>query len=496
VEQLAQLAKVSGLSGQVAEASWELEIPRPINLNQIRMQSEYQLVGLNVKGIDIEKAAARISLRDGYLKLDSLEARTGKGLATASMTYDLNDRERLDLVANLNQWTFGTPGGASVRLSADTKLAIDLSRKSALGPIKATADLLLNNAPLGHTEMVAALRGRVLDIKTISGTVSSGNISGMANIDMDRPMEAQGRIQWAGIDAATMGAISPELKGLGGTYSGTITLAPALDPRPLEPLRIDINMSASGGHFRSIKIGDGLVSVHAVAYANTNRAVLDHSEIKIAGGVVHIWARLGRDLVSQIAQVDFENLQLDQIAHVNPAQAGAMPGLLSGQFAVIGSGNDLDELVGNGKIRLTHTDLGNFGPMAALYNAMNHGSGGVNTSGVGLADLTLEQSVLKVTNFRFFNRGIDARGLFSIGPSVWDLHEAQAGGQVTGALRPLKNSRISFLAELDELSSSLQGALTTINISGTVGQPKYNLAAFSQLSGALKELIRGDSPTQ
>jgi hypothetical protein len=113
-----------------------------------------------------------------------------------------------------------------------------------------------------------------------------------------------------------------------------------------------------------------------------------------------------------------------------------------------------------------------------------------------LADLTLEQSVLKVTNFRFFNRGIDARGLFSIGPSVWDLHEAQAGGQVTGALRPLKNSRISFLAELDELSSSLQGALTTINISGTVGQPKYNLAAFSQLSGALKELIRGDSPTQ
>jgi hypothetical protein len=37
----------------------------------------------------------------------------------------------------------------------------------------------------------------------------------------------------------------------------------------------------------------GLLAMHAVAYLNTDRAVLDHSDIYLAGGQAHVWARIG-----------------------------------------------------------------------------------------------------------------------------------------------------------------------------------------------------------
>src|SRR5262249_6746677 len=154
------------------------------------------------------------------------------------------------------------------------------------------------------------------------------------------------------IDSAALTELFPALDGLGGTYSGTVTIGPARDPRPLEPVRIDITVDAHNGHFRSVHIGDtGVIPVKAVAYANTDRIVLDHSDIRVAGGLVHLWARAGKNFASQAAQITFENLQLDQIAHIDSTRARTqtMPGYVNGQFAIVGSGSNTDLLLGQGR---------------------------------------------------------------------------------------------------------------------------------------------------
>ncbi len=138
---------------------------------------------------------------------------------------------------------------------------------------------------------------------------------------------------------------NPALADLGGVFSGTVTVAPSRDPRTLEPVRIDVNVSAHDGHFRSVRLGtpDRLYMTHAVAYANIDRAVLDHSDIYVAGGVVHLWGRVGRGLASQTVIVDYNGLSIDQLAHVVPGQAnGPVPGTLNGTFRLIRSGAGLD----------------------------------------------------------------------------------------------------------------------------------------------------------
>ena len=136
----------------------------------------------------------------------------------------------------------------------------------------------------------------------------------------------------------------------------------------------------------------------------------------------------------------------------------------------------------------------NFGPLAKLYDIMHAGGGASNRpNGSGSVDLAFEQNILRVTGFRFFNRGIDARGLFRVGPLNYEnLDKTSIGGQVVGTARLLKGSRLVFLSDFDSLYAALAGQLTTVNVSGSVENPKYTQATLADIGNAMKQLLVGD----
>jgi len=396
----------------------------------------------------------------------------------------------------VDKWPYGTPGGATFAMSGTTKLDIDLKQRGASGPLNGTLDVQFRGAPLAHAELDGDLRDRLVSVKKLGGNILTGAFDGNANFDLDKPLEANGQVKWLNIDSAALTELFPALEGLGGTYSGTVTIGPAREPRPLEPVRIDINIDAHDGRFRSVRIGDtGLIPVRAVAYANTDRIVLDHSDIRLAGGLLHLWARAGKNLASQGAQISFENLELDQIAHIDPTRARtqAMPGYLNGQFALVGSGLNTDLMLGQGRINLSQADLGNFGPIAALYRAMNLGASS-DPSGTGRVDLRLEQNQLKVTRFSYYNRGVDAHGIFTVGPSIWNIPYTPVSGQVVGTARPLKNTRVSLLADFDQILSQIQAGLTTVNVRGPdLHHVEYPIASFEEIGNSLRSILVGDA---
>jgi hypothetical protein len=511
LEELSKVAKVPGITGEIASAKWSL-VTWGTSLDAIDMTSEYHLAGVSAHSISADKIDANATLHQGVLQLNPLVARSGDGTTTTTATFDLNNARHLITETTVDHWPTPLITGAAAVTSAHTNLDIDLkypkpaslsagTQIGASGTLTATTDFLIHTGAktttLAHSHLDADIHNRAIEIKTLAGNVLNGTFTGEMNLDLNRPLEATGQVRWQNLDATTLATVIPGLSGFVGNFSGTITVAPAThEPRPLLPVRVDVNVASEGGHFRSVNIGGNhLLALHAVAYADVDRAILDHSDLYVAGGVVHGWGRVGTEGgVSSQVTMDFDNLDLNQLAHIEPSIKNPMPGRLSGHIGLIRSGPSASQLLAMGHLNLTQTDLVNFGPIAALYNIMNVGGGGTKPTGYGTVDMAFEQSTLRVTSFRFFNRGIDAYGVPTVGPiNYTDFDLTPIGGQIAGTARPLKDTRVPLLADFDQVFSAFQSNLSTINIGGTIGNPSYTIATLADIGNAMRQLLVGSA---
>jgi hypothetical protein len=498
LEAIARAAKIKGITGEVSDAKWVLKLPS-LSLSGIDLQSEYHLTQPAASGLTADTIDASVTLKNGVLRLNPLLAKSGSGTITTTANIDLKDPRELTTETKVDHWPYPISAAVRAEFSAHNVMTVDLHDKplGASGTFTESTDVLLGGTPLAHLAVDADIVKRIVKLDKLSGSVLTGTFDGNAAIDLDKPLLARGQIVWKNVDAASVAQVFPALEGAGGIFSGAITLAPAIDPRPLEPVRVDINVATVGGHFRTLNIGGKqLLAVHGVGYLNTDRAVLDHSDFYLGGGVMHLWARVdnrnGAGLSAQTV-IDFEHQQLDQWAHVDPKISQPMPGVFNAQIGLVRSGKHISQLLGSVHVDLTQTDLVNFGPLATLYNLMN-AAGGISKkpNGTGSVDMTLEQSVLRVSNFSFFNRGIDARGLFTVGPLNFnDIGATPVGGQVVGTANPLKGTRLPLLSDFDSLYSAIAGQLTTVNINGSIDHPRYAQATLADIGTAMRELLVG-----
>ena len=504
-------AATSPVQGQLASAHWRVTAAG-LGLGKIDLTSEYHLTGLAAGGLTVDAVDARASFHDGVAKLDPVVAYNGDGEADLSVVYALAQPSRVRTRVAVKNWPFplgsALGGTTEARANANVDLGVDLRIKGAVGSATAAVDVLLHPAvggvrapvqTLAHAQLAADVRGRTMDLTDLSGRVLNGTFQGQAQIDLGKPLEAAGRLEWAGVDAGALGPITGNkaLDDLGGKFSGTVTIAPSRDPRPLEPVRIDVNVAAADAHFRSVMLGDPnrLLMTHAVVYANVDRVVLDHSDIYLGGGIVHLWGRVGRSLGSQQVLVDYNDMSLDQLAHLAPGQTtGPVPGVVSGTFRVIRSGPGLNAITGGGHADLIAADLVNLKAIRKLYDLLQASNGGLQPVGQGGVDFALEAGTVRVSSFRFYNRGIDAKGLLTVGPvDPTDVMATRLGGQVVGTERLFKNSRLPLIGDFDSTFSALQGSLTALNISGTLAAPTVGQAAAADLGNGLRELVVGDA---
>jgi hypothetical protein len=508
---LAKAAKMSGITGQVASAKWSL-FAWGKSTDAVDLKSEYHLTDVSAAGATADTVDAIAVLHNGVFQLNPLIARSGKGTVTSTATFDLNTGRHIVTETTVDHWPTKLLTGADAVTSAHANLDIDLkapqndtgaagTQIGASGTLTASTDVLLHTGPkttaLARAEVDGEIRNRAIDLKNLSGNVLDGKFSGAMKIDLNKPLEATGQVRWQSVDAGTLAGVIPGMTGAAGKFSGTITIAPAThEPRPLLPVRIDLNVATDGGKFRSVQIGgDRPLALHAVGYADVDRAVLDHSDLYIAGGVAHLWGRVSTfGGISAQESIDFENLDLDQLAHIDPTIKDPMPGRLTGHLGLIRSGPGANQLLAMGHVNLTRTDLVNFGPIAVLYAVMNAGGGGTKPTGYGTLDMSFEQSTLRITSFRFYNRGIDAYGVGTVGPLNLDnFHMTPDSGQVTGTARPLKDTRLPLLADFDQVFSAFQGVLTTINVGGTLGKPTFGQAGLAEVGAAMRQLLVGSA---
>lgn len=192
----------------------------------------------------------------------------------------------------------------------------------------------------------------------------------------------------------------------------------------------------------------------------------------------------------------FDRLDVDQLTRVAKDDGKPITGRLGGTLRVYGPARSLDTLNGEAVVKITESDLANFGPVAALYNVMNIGSGGNVPTGEGDISARIEGGTLTLLDATYFNRGIFANAFGTV-REVGKLPDSPLDLTVIGSAQPLKQSGKGFVSEVfgtaNDAFAALQTSLTAIHAGGTLKNPKVGQVGLNELGSDLKAVLIGKS---
>jgi hypothetical protein len=287
----------------------------------------------------------------------------------------------------------------------------------------------------------------------------------------------------------------PQFKDLSGLYSGELHVHSTTERRPLGPVEIKLNVAASGGHWRTIDVGD----IEATAYGSYEtprdfRLVSDSALLHIAGGEIRPFVRLSSTTqygLTQLVNVDVKDLNLEPMVHAfKEKERKPMPGIVNGSIRLYGSLKTIAAVNGEADIRLTQSDLVNFKPVSFLYSLMRVGTAGTKPTGKGRINLRVEQAILRVNSAHYFNRGVEINAFGPVG-NLDKLPDSPMKLILVGSARPLKDLKLPFFGSADQILSVLQGAITSVEAGGTLREPAPRQLFFSEFSSAFKEVLLG-----
>ncbi|HSU69604.1 MAG TPA: hypothetical protein VLJ39_22155, partial [Tepidisphaeraceae bacterium] len=400
--------------------------------------------------------------------------------------------------------------------------------------------------PEGEIRVAAGMNGRLLDLRSVRGNVLGGTITadGVSDLtDLDHMLtRTKLNFAWDGLQTQPIVQLYPGLKGTEGALSGHGRAQPAAMPRPLEPLQLDVFSNAKDLRWKQVRLAGA--ELHAFLGAQRFIASdLQPSFMNLANGRLRFWFTSsghndtqtlpnGADVKTGVTISNQLNLMLDQIS-IDPFVAsfdpGHQPGFgkMDGQVFLLSApktktlaaaASTLSEAstrpaaasqpaqqettlqhlmattTADGNIRLLNSDLGNFGPIAFLYNLMHLGGDIRNPTGHGTVSFRLEAGSLHVSNLYFFNRGVEVRGVATVN-QIWKLQDAPIGGSAVGNASPLKNVKIPLLAEASAVLAGLQKQLIGVEFKGIVRDPKKEYIrplGLTQLGSELRGILLGE----
>ena len=153
-------------------------------------------------------------------------------------------------------------------------------------------------------------------------------------------------------------------------------------------------------------------------------------------------------------------------------------------------------LYGDGTVNLRNADIGDFGPIAFLYNAMHLVGGKRGPTGSGKVDFRIEGGDLVIPTMRYFNRGVEVRAQARV-ENLTIMPDSKLTGTAVGSARPLKNLKLpifsSILPDVDQLLNAIQGSAVSERIDGTVHAPKMSIILFGDIGESMRNLLVGDA---
>lgn len=459
-----------------------------------------------------------IAVADGLVTLDPIRlVRTPEhgnaGTALAKVSFPIFSPRQMRLEASATAWPIllsnsGTHESRILRVSGQTRgLELDLPHLAASGPVVLDATFSFKDQSI-KLHLDSRFDRRKLMLSEIHGDAVGGRIEGDGTIDFDHPLLSSGRIQWQGVQAQSILALAPALNGLEGQYSGAVRFAPTdarTDRDATGPFAVSGELRSSGGSWKGLPIGDAEFIAHGDYHSGTRatgpsaRAVVDRLRWDLAGGHIVGWSRVTwYDLEPYLqVNVDFDKLSLDQIVKAaRPAGQvhKPIPGLLSGTAMAVGNpftDRGRDASSGEATVRLTDSDLANVKIVNLLYSIMSVQLGPSKPTGKGFIEARLEGKRLEIPVMRYFNRGADLWANAAV-VNIFDGDDSPIEGTAAGSIKPLRELKLPFMADVDKIISALSGSVATVKLQGAVGEPDPKVIPFSATGEAFRRFMVGE----
>lgn len=472
------------LSGQF-HARW-----RPGDIDGPTVAGEWRISGFERGPVRADTAAGRLTFSDQRLALDDVKLTHGKGLATGSY----RQARRLstsELVIDVREWPLEVPNQSTkLTLTGGASLQINRPTNSISGPVKLSGAAFSDTAKLFSMYAKGEFAGRHVDVKQVQIAALSGSADGQGVIDLDQWVRSKGTLVWRGINADRVIALWPAASGLVGEYTGTLLFGPETDPSNTMRLAVQVQIETADGSYRGLKLGSG----NGKLLLEPDRLVVENSSLSVAGGAVQAWARASmqdEDLFGHV-QLEMAGLDLNEIVHAFAPESESMIGRLDGKLSFFGNPSRLDQISGRGVLSVAGADLAHSDIVASLYDAMKLRVADGAPTGAGRVELHLEKQSLHVSNLIYRNRGVEIRAAGTM-DDVFAGARSPVRGYAVGTARPLRELKLPFAADLDDILNALQQAATTVQIGGTLGRPEQKIATFSEIGESLRQFVVGEA---
>lgn len=504
------LQKVGELMGRddvggTLKGSWTIDATG-VKPNDVFLRGDFSAVDLAAGPLRAETLAGTTRLRSGRLRSE-LTFKQADGDANFALAMALAQPTQLTLTTDVNNWPATTSSRGRLVTSIDSKLQIDTKTKSATGDVSIATKAFIDDQPAGDATLDVNMDGRLIQLRKLEANLLGGVVRGGGTINLDRPLQSNMHADWSGFTGEALGSVVPGLSDLRGTFDGFASIRPDVGPRPLGTLTAIVHLSPTDAHFRSIDIG-GAQARLAIDVKPTWRVILDTARFDVAGGSVDIWGRAAQhvtrdpilvrqgrgSIVAAQTTVRLRNLDLNTL--VQAAKPGERPlqAKLTGEINLIADSTSLNSVVGNGRLSLDEGKLVNFRPVEQLFKQMNVSDNSPG-KGYGTVALRMERGRVDVNDVHYYEAGIEMLGL----ATVYDLYErkeSQINGTLVGTIRPFRDTKLSILADADEIFSILQSQLSAVDIYGNLGDIKVRQALVGDIGDSVKQMITGSARSE
>ncbi len=322
------------------------------------------------------------------------------------------------------------------------------------------------------------------------GKLLEGEIQGDGKINLAKPLESIAAIKWEGVDIGQLKKIFSQAELPSGLVSGNIKIEPSAGSNPLEPVMVELNITAKEGIFEDFQFEQASFK----GVAGMQRLLITESEVLCLGGSFNPMARLSRQDERFVLYInsDFSDIDANQLIQAIGVEANPISGRLSGKGFIVTS-PDFDTISGKVDLTMDEMNLAENDIIAALYGVVRPNTAASEFPGSGSARIGFDGTKINIDDFYYFNRGFEVYGNGRIADTSLG-GQSPVSGIVFATIRPFKDVSLPGAKAVDKTMLMLQKDLASVRICGTIDATEIRVAALSEIQSAIKAITTGVSP--